>query len=119
MIRNRRQFLTTLSLAGAASLVRAPPSAAAEGSLETTTVRLMRAAPGICHAPQLIAKELLHAEGFTDVSFVDAPSTAGVNDAIAQSKIDFNLHLPRSSSPRSTAALRSPYWRARMSAASN
>ena len=36
----RRQFLTTLSLTGAASLVRAPRSAAAEGSLETTTVRL-------------------------------------------------------------------------------
>jgi NitT/TauT family transport system substrate-binding protein len=89
---NRRQFLTTLSLAGAASMVRAPPSPAAEGSLETTTVRLMRA-PAICHAPQFVAKELLHAEGFTDVRFVDAPSTAEVNEAIAHGKIDFNLHF--------------------------
>jgi hypothetical protein len=29
--------LTTLSAAGAAGLVRAPPSSAAEGALETTT----------------------------------------------------------------------------------
>jgi hypothetical protein len=47
IIQNRRQFLTTLSLAGAASLVRAPPSPAAEGSLETTTVRLAKN-EGIC-----------------------------------------------------------------------
>jgi hypothetical protein len=47
IIQNRQQFLTTLSLAGAASLVRAPPSPAAEGSLETTTVRLAKN-EGIC-----------------------------------------------------------------------
>jgi NitT/TauT family transport system substrate-binding protein len=76
-MQTRRSFLTTLSLASAAGFVGASPLQAAEGPLETTTVRLMRARPGICHAPQLIAKELLHAEGFTDVSFVDAPSTAG------------------------------------------
>jgi NitT/TauT family transport system substrate-binding protein len=93
IMQNRRQFLTTLSVAGAASLVRAPPSPAAEGSLEMTTVRLMRALPGICHAPQFVAKDLLHAEGFTDVRFVDAPSSAEVNEAIAHGKIDFNLHF--------------------------
>ena len=93
IMQNRLQFLTTLSVAGAASLVRAPPSPAAEGSLEMTTVRLMRALPGICHAPQFVAKDLLHAEGFTDVRFVDAPSSADVNEAIAHGKIDFNLHF--------------------------
>ena len=93
IIQNRRKFLTTLSVAGAASLVRAPPSPAAEGSLETTTVRLMRA-PAICHAPQFVAaRELLHAEGFTDVRFVDAPSSSEINEAIAHDKIDFNLHF--------------------------
>ena len=39
MTQTRRRFLTTLSMAGAAGLVR--PAAAAEGPLETTTVRLV------------------------------------------------------------------------------
>jgi len=39
---NRRQFLTTLSLASATALVRGPPALAAEGSLETTTIRLAK-----------------------------------------------------------------------------
>ena len=50
-MQTRRRFLTTLSLAGAAGLVRAPGVRAAEGLLETTTVRLARD-PGICLAPQ-------------------------------------------------------------------
>ena len=92
MPQTRRRFLTTLSLAAAASLVRAPPARAAEGPLETTTVRLMRT-PAICHAPQFVAEELLRAEGFSEVHFVDAPSTVEVNDAIARGRIDFNLHF--------------------------
>ena len=66
---NRRQFLTTLSVAGAAALVRGPPALAAEGPLETTTVRLAKN-EGICIAPQYIAEELLRAEGFTDIRYV-------------------------------------------------
>ena len=66
IVQNRRQFLTTLTLAGAAGLLRAPSSAAAEGSLETTTVRLAKN-EGICIAPQYIADELLRAEGFTNI----------------------------------------------------
>jgi NitT/TauT family transport system substrate-binding protein len=54
----RRRFLTTLTLAGAAGLVRAPRVRAAEGVLETTAVRLVRD-PGICLAPQYAAEELL------------------------------------------------------------
>jgi NitT/TauT family transport system substrate-binding protein len=54
IIQTRRQFLTAVSLAGAAGLVRAPPALAAEGQLETTTVRLVRD-PGLCLAPQYAA----------------------------------------------------------------
>ena len=92
IIQTRRRFLTTLSLAGVAGFIRAPRALAVEGSLETTTVRFMRI-PAICHAPQFVAEELLHAEGFTDVRFVDAPSSAEINEAIARGKIDFNLHF--------------------------
>ena len=92
MTQTRRHFLTTLSLAGGASLIRAPRGLAAEGPLETTTLRLMRI-PAICHAPQFVAEELLRAEGFTDIRFVDAASGAEINEAIARGKIDFNLHF--------------------------
>ena len=92
MIQTRRRFLTAAALAGAADLIRPPRTLAAEGPLETTTVRLMRI-PAICHAPQFVAEELLHAEGFTDVRFVDAPSSSEINEAIAHDKIDFNLHF--------------------------
>jgi NitT/TauT family transport system substrate-binding protein len=57
-----------------------------------TTVRLLRT-PAICHAPQFVAEQLLYAEGFREVRFIDAPSTVEVNDAIAHGRIDFNLHF--------------------------
>jgi NitT/TauT family transport system substrate-binding protein len=84
--------LTGLSLAGAASLKGAPFALAAEGRLETTTVRLMRT-PAICHAPQFVAEQLLHDEGFSEVRFVDAPSSAAINEAVAGGRADFSLHF--------------------------
>ena len=68
----RRLFLTTLSLAGAASLIRAPPLLAREEPLETTTVRIAKSS-AICIAPQYVAEDLLRAEGFTDIRYVERP----------------------------------------------
>jgi len=92
MIQNRRQFLTTMSLAGTASLVRGPPSSAAEGSLETTTVRLAKN-EGICLAPQYIADELLRAEGFTDIQYVFVPESSTRVRALADGKADFSANF--------------------------
>ena len=92
MMYTRRRFLTMTSVAGAAGLVRAPLALAAEGPPETTSVRFMRI-PIICHAPQFIAEDLLRAEGFTDVRFVDAASSAEINEAVASGKVDFNMHF--------------------------
>jgi NitT/TauT family transport system substrate-binding protein len=86
---NRRRFLTTLSLAGAAGLVAVPPALAAEGKPETTTVRIGKN-PGICVAPQYIAEELLRAEGFTDVRYVEEPATA--TEPLAHGKVDFDMN---------------------------
>jgi NitT/TauT family transport system substrate-binding protein len=86
---NRRQFLTTLSLAGAASLVRPLPALAAQEVLETTSVRLSKG-PGICVGPQYIAEELLRAEGFTDIRYVEIPAGT-VPEAIGRGKLDFAL----------------------------
>ena len=89
---SRRQFLTTLSLAGAASFQRVPESLAAEGPLETTSVRFMKT-PSLCHAPQFVAEELLRAEGFTDIRYIESASSAEINPAVASGKIDFCTHF--------------------------
>jgi NitT/TauT family transport system substrate-binding protein len=88
---SRRQFLTTLSLAAAGRLAGAPPALAAEGPLETTTVRFAKI-PGICNAPQYVAEELLRAEGFTDISYVGLVAAgAPAVDAVARGNADFTL----------------------------
>ena len=61
IMQTRRRFLTTMSLAGAAGLALPPRSLAAEGPLETTTVRLSNNG-SICLAPAFIAEELMRAE---------------------------------------------------------
>jgi NitT/TauT family transport system substrate-binding protein len=66
----RRRFLGGLTLAGTAGLLglHARPSAA-ESPPETTTLRIHEN-PITCLAPQIVAQEMLHAEGFTDVKYV-------------------------------------------------
>jgi NitT/TauT family transport system substrate-binding protein len=87
-MQTRRRFLTTLSLAGAARLMRAPRALATEAAPETTTVRLTKEG-AICGAPQYIDEELLRAEGFTDVRYV--PPLPGIKqaDRIARRDVDF------------------------------
>jgi len=92
IMQTRRRFLTAMSLAGAAGLVRAPPALAAEGQLETTAVRLVRD-PGICLAPQYAAEELLRAEGLTDIRYLEAPSDADTAQMIARGEGDFTLNF--------------------------
>ena len=86
-MQSRRRFLTALSLAGAAGLIRAPVSRAAEGALETTTVRLGKGS--LCGAPAYLAEELLRAEGFTDVGYPEMPpSTADTAHAVGRGYVD-------------------------------
>ncbi len=74
---NRRRFMTTAAIGGAAAwLDDRAPVAAAEGPLETTKIRLSQIA-GICVAPQYIAEELLRAEGFNEVQYVQATGGVG------------------------------------------
>jgi NitT/TauT family transport system substrate-binding protein len=87
----RRRFLTTLSTAGAATLMKAPP-VVAEGLPETTAVRLAKVR-GTCIAPQYIAEELLRAEGFTDIRYVQVEAGQGQANAISRGEIDFTLNF--------------------------
>jgi NitT/TauT family transport system substrate-binding protein len=85
----RRGFLTTLAMAGAARSLRAPLALAADGFPETTTVRVANR-HSLCNAPQHVAEELLRAEGFTEIRYIDTrpADTAG---AIAAGKVDFSM----------------------------
>jgi len=88
---NRRHFMTTAAIGGAAAwLGDRAPVAAAEGPLETTKIRLSQIA-GICVAPQYIAEELLKAEGFTDVQYVQASLGVGTYQDMATGKIDMSM----------------------------
>jgi NitT/TauT family transport system substrate-binding protein len=92
VMQTRRRFLTGLSTAAAANLIRARSAAAGEGALETTTVRLSKIA-GICIAPQCVAEELLRAEGFTDVRYVETVAGEASTDALARGNIDLSLNF--------------------------
>jgi NitT/TauT family transport system substrate-binding protein len=60
---------------------------------ETTTIRLAKL-PGICIAPQYVVSDLLNAEGFTNVVYVQS-NTGGVEatKAVANGDIDFILNF--------------------------
>jgi NitT/TauT family transport system substrate-binding protein len=65
----RRRVLSTLALSSAVSLARIPMPRA-EDRIETTSVRFLKS-PSICVAPQYVADQLLRAEGFTDIRYID------------------------------------------------
>jgi NitT/TauT family transport system substrate-binding protein len=88
MMQSRRQFLTTLSMAGAAGLVSALSSLAADGALETTTVRIGKCGGAICPAPLLASEELLRADGFTDIRYVEL-ACSNWEQAIGRGEADF------------------------------
>jgi len=91
MTPTRRRFLATLSSAGAAGFVGGPHSLAQNGRLETTSVRLGQD-PSICLAPQIVAKELLRADGFTDIRYIDVGGEGA--PALARGECDVYLDFP-------------------------
>ena len=88
---NRRRFLTGLTAAGASTLISPRPSAQ-EGRLETTTIRIGRIL-GICIAPQYVAEDLLRAEGFTDIRYVNTVPGAPSAHALARGELDFTTNF--------------------------
>jgi NitT/TauT family transport system substrate-binding protein len=90
MIQSRRDFLTTLSAAGAAGVLGARGALADEAPPEVTTIRLPFNS-NLCVAPQYIADELLRAEGFTEIGYV--PSAGGLTEPqmAGRGEIDFGI----------------------------
>ena len=89
-MQTRRRFLAAVSLAGAASLLRPPRASAAEGTLETTSVRIASTG-NISLAPLYVSEELLRAEGFIDVQYIETEVT-GVAGAIGRGNVYFGLN---------------------------
>jgi len=90
MMQTRRCFLTTLSGAGAVGLLRAPRVLAAEGPLETTSVRFFKSSLICSAAPQFAAEELLRAEGFKEIAYIEAARNE-LPQAFADGRGDFSL----------------------------
>src|SRR5215475_8796012 len=59
---------------------------------ETTTIRLAKN-PSICIAPQYVVSDLLNAEGFTNVVYVESDAGVEQTKAVARDDIDFTLHF--------------------------
>src|SRR5262245_47411518 len=95
---SRRQFLQGvaslgLSAAGLALLpgcASQPALRSEEETLETTTIRLIRA-PSICTTPQFFAEDLLKAEGFTEVQYVKEATAFGTSAALVSGEADINM----------------------------
>src|SRR5690348_12471257 len=59
---------------------------------ETATIRLAKN-PTICIAPQYVVSDLLNAEGFTNVVYVQSDAGVEQAKAVANGDIDFTLHF--------------------------
>ena len=91
MTQSRRRFLASLSAAGAAGVLGARTSSAANGPPEVSTIRLAKI-PGICIAPQYAVEDLLRAEGFAEVRYVPIAAGRG-QEWMARGELDFSLNF--------------------------
>ena len=88
---DRRSFITGLTAAATAGLVGTRPDlAAAEPPPETTTLHLFRTLT-MCEAPQQIAEDLLRAEGFTDIRYLNKGGAGEVAAGYASGEIDIGM----------------------------
>jgi NitT/TauT family transport system substrate-binding protein len=87
---SRRHFLAGLSAISAAGVLDARGSLADEGPPETTTVRFEKDFNNICFAPQYLAEELLRAEGFADIRYVENEASGSAAESVAKGTIDFS-----------------------------
>jgi NitT/TauT family transport system substrate-binding protein len=91
---SRRKFLAALTLAEATALLGLGiRPVAAEPPPETRRIRLHKMA-GICIAPQYVAEEFLHLEGFTAVQYVEvelSELTTAIYRRLAAGTVDISM----------------------------
>jgi NitT/TauT family transport system substrate-binding protein len=93
---NRRDLLLAGACAASTAILWSPVTRlSAEGPNprpETTTIRLAKN-PVICIAPQYVVSDLLNAEGFTTVVYVQSDAGVEQTKAVGKGDIDFTLHF--------------------------
>jgi NitT/TauT family transport system substrate-binding protein len=87
LMQTRRTFLGGIATAGTAGLIRTRRAEAAEGPLETTTVRFRKGA--LCDSSLFIAEEMLRAEGFTEIRYINAPYPGAIAPVL-HGEVDFS-----------------------------
>ena len=98
IMQSRRRFVTNAAVAGAAGFATlgainragGGKSLAAEPPPEVSTIRI-DTGPVVCIAPQYVAEELLHAEGFTDIRYID--SDASPTQKLVRNEADWALEF--------------------------
>ena len=93
-IQSRRRFLTNAAFAGTAGLGGFGiwgKALAAESPPEITTIRFEKD-PVTCIAPQVF-QELLRAEGFTDIRYVEMAHSTLMYEAMGRGEVDVGLNL--------------------------
>jgi NitT/TauT family transport system substrate-binding protein len=90
---SRRRFLGVAAVGTAGWLGLHPSIATAEPPPETTQIRLIKLG-GACLAPQFVAEELLWAEGFTEVHYVETVSSGTwVTQALASGEAHLSMNF--------------------------
>jgi NitT/TauT family transport system substrate-binding protein len=93
---NRRDLLLAGACAASTAILWSPVTRlSAEGPNprpETTTIRLAKN-PVICIAPQYVVSDLLNAEGFTNVVYVQSDAGVEQTKAVGKGDLDFTLHF--------------------------
>jgi NitT/TauT family transport system substrate-binding protein len=88
---SRRAFLDRVIGGAAVGIVGLPLTpAGAEAPPETTRLRLAMI-PGTCFAPQYVAEEMLRAEGFAGLRYVEMASTTQLYPALVSGEIDMSM----------------------------
>jgi len=91
---SRRCFLGGLTMAGMGGFLGLTPRrSVAEPPPETTRLRVMQG-PALCEAPIHVAQELLRGEGFSDVQYIQVPTSS--YEPLAGGAIDVALHTTQS-----------------------
>ena len=87
----RRDLLRGATLAVTAGALSPGGGEGAEPPPETKRIRLVKI-PSICRSPQYIAEDLLKAEGFSDVEYVDRQGGGASIKALATGEADITLN---------------------------
>ena len=89
-IQSRRDILAGLSTFAVARVFGSRASLADEAPPETTRARIPKL-QGICIAPMYVSDELLRAEGFTDIQYVETRGGAPNVERLARGDLDFSM----------------------------